>query len=1012
MLSPGRRRLSPLTLVAAFVLLFTSTASAASAVLGIDLGTEYIKAALVKPGIPLEIVLTKDSKRKEASALAFKPSGNTPPTLGSFPERLYGGDALALAARFPNDVYPNLKPLLGSLGSGDAAMQEYARRHPGLQIQAVEAVGTIMFKSSSFSAEEVPWSVEELLAMELKNIRGNAEALAGKGSKVTDAVITIPAFYTADERRAVERAAELAGLNVMGLISDGLAVGVDYAKSREFPLVTKGERPEYHMMFDMGAGSTTATILRFQGRSVKDVGRFNKTVQEVAVVGTGWDRTLGGDALNGVIVDHMVAEFVKKPGMKSSGLTAETVKGHGRTAAKLWKEAERVRQVLSANSDARSSFEGLYGDFDFSTKLSRTEFEDLAAPFAQRLEGPFTRALEAAKLSLSDLDSIILHGGVIRTPFVQKQLEKLAGGSAKLRSNVNADESAVFGAAFKGAGLSPSFRVKEIRDSDGASYAAGITYEVDGKERQQKLFMPSSQVGGPAKQVTFKHLDDFAFTLYQQVNAVDRLISKVQTDNLTASVASLVDKFGCSRDEILTKFSIRLDTVDGLPQVVTGSVSCETEATAKPGSFGDSVKGLFGLGSKKGEQVPLDGGDDAASELVEEEAASVSASSVAESSATPSSKKANDQTKEKPKKRLEVVNVGFTVTPLGLPQPAPEEMKRMKDRLLAFDRSDKSRLLREEALNVLEGYTYKVRDLITDAGFKDASTDAQRTEISSMLSTTSEWLYSEGANAATDVLKGKLSDLKALVDPVMKRKEEALKRPEKLRMLQDALDQTKSLIEVVSQQVEKAAGASSSLAAEEAARASASPERSTVSSDEFADLEEPDTSSSSASASTTKPPKPPTEFSPYTNEDLTLVSEAYESISAWLQSKTSEQDRLGPHEDPAVSTSEIEAKATELNKVMMDLLQKKMRTPPRSSSSSSKRAKPSSKKTAGKKSLKGTTGASSEPTESAAVEADDLSDAPQPSSIRVEEGDAATGEEEVLESVGKAKGGKGPHDEL
>ncbi|KAK5003201.1 hypothetical protein LTR28_010463, partial [Elasticomyces elasticus] len=365
---------------------------------------------------------------------------------------------------------------------------------------------------------------------------------------------------------------------------------------------------------------------------------------------------------------------------------------------------------------------------------------------------------------------------------------------------------------------------------------------------------------------------------------------------------------------------------------------------------------------------------------------------------------------EKPKKRLEVVNVGFTVTPLGLPQPTPEEMKRMKDRLLAFDRSDKSRLLREEALNVLEGYTYKVRDLIDDAGFKEASTEAQRTEISSMLSTTSEWLYSEGANAATDVLKGKLSDLKALVDPVMKRKEEALRRPEKLRMLQDALDQTKSLIEVVSQQVEKAAGASSSLAAEEAARASASPERSTVSSDEFADLEEPDTSSSSASASTTKPPKPPTDFSPYTNEDLTSVSEAYESISAWLTSKTSEQDRLSPHEDPAVSTSEIEAKATELNKVMMDLLQKKMRTPPRSSSS--KRAKPSSKKAAGKKSLKSTTGTSSEPMESAAVEVDDLSGAPQPSSIRVEEGDAVTDKEEVLESVGKAKGGKGPHDEL
>src|SRR5271170_5370537 len=91
--------ISTLTTVLCLFWLFSSTALAVNAVLGVDLGTEYIKAALVKPGIPLEIVLTKDSRRKEASTVAFKPVKN--PQSSSFPERAYGSDAVALAARFP-----------------------------------------------------------------------------------------------------------------------------------------------------------------------------------------------------------------------------------------------------------------------------------------------------------------------------------------------------------------------------------------------------------------------------------------------------------------------------------------------------------------------------------------------------------------------------------------------------------------------------------------------------------------------------------------------------------------------------------------------------------------------------------------------------------------------------------------------------------------------------------------------------------------------------------------------
>ena len=177
MAPPGRRR--PRTLLAAvffFFFLFASPASAASAVLGIDLGTEYIKAVLVKPGIPLEIVLTKDSKRKETAAVALKPAG------ASWPERLYGSDAAALAARLPAHVYSNLKPLLAV--TADTSATEYLERHPALQIRPYEKRNTLSFECSAFQDEQKPFLVEELLAMQLQNIRANAEALAGKGSLI------------------------------------------------------------------------------------------------------------------------------------------------------------------------------------------------------------------------------------------------------------------------------------------------------------------------------------------------------------------------------------------------------------------------------------------------------------------------------------------------------------------------------------------------------------------------------------------------------------------------------------------------------------------------------------------------------------------------------------------------------------------------------------------------------------------------------------------------------------
>ncbi len=823
MLPPGRRRagaLSPTAQCLACLFLLFSTASAASSVLGLDFGTLNLKAVLVKPGIPLEIVLSKDSKRKEVAAVAFKPSRDSDNNIiaeeGKFPERAYGSDALALQGRIPGEVYPNLKQLLGlwSDDTSEGAIGTYKERYPAVHAEWKHEIGTTLLRSEAFSFKEMPWNAEELLAMQFANIKRNAESMAGKGSVVEDVVITIPAFYTADERRAIEKAAMLSGLVVNSLITDGMAVGMDYAKSRTFPEITKGEKPEHHIVFDMGAGSTTATLLRFQGRSVKDVGRFNKTVQEVAVLGTGWDRTLGGDSLTDVVLNDLIMKFMTKPVIKSRGIDIETIKGNARAMARLWKQAEQSRNVLSANTETSSSFEELLPEIDFKSKLTRTEFESLISDFAARVETPIKDALAAAKLTMNDVDSIILHGGAVRTPFVQKKLEQIAGGTSKLRSNVNADESAVFGAAFKGAGLSPSFKVKEIRDSDIAQYPAGMNYTDNGKPRKQILFSATSPVGhgSTTKQVTFKDKADFAFKLYQRIGEVDRAFTVIEVQNLTASVQELKNKFGCEKDDVTTQFSIKLSSADGLPEVLSGTASCEVEGSGKTESIGDSVKDWLGFGKKK-DQDPLAEGEDGPIEEVEA-SSSTSASEAESKSGTASSSDASassSKVPEKPKKRTESIAIAFNVMPQGNPQPAPERMKHMRDRLVSFDKSDKARVQREEALNVLEAYTYYVRDFLENADYESFGTKSAREEIGKLLSSAREFMENpkEITKATRETFIGKHDELKKLVEPIQIRRKEDTARPEKIQALKTSLEQTEKLVEMVRAQVLQAADARS-----------------------------------------------------------------------------------------------------------------------------------------------------------------------------------------------------------
>ncbi|KAF4443278.1 hypoxia up-regulated 1 [Fusarium acutatum] len=942
-------RVSPLMTLLATIFLFTTNVFAISAVLGVDLGTEYIKATLVKPGIPLEIVLTKDSRRKETSAVVFKPSRNGPQK-GEYPERAYGADAMALASRFPSDVYPNLKTILG-LTTQDSVVQEYAARHPALQLQSHPTRGTAAFKSKSFTDDVEAWMVEELLAMELQSIQKNAEVAAGDGSTVRSIVLTVPPFYTVDEKRALQTAAELAGLKVLGLLSDGLAVGLNYATTREFPNVSNGSKPEYNIIFDMGAGSTKATILKFQGRSIKDIGKFNKTVQEVHVLGAGWDRTLGGDSLNYLILDDMVKQFVESKAAQRVSVAAESVKSHGRAIAKLTNQVEKVRHVLSANQNTGASFEGLYEDIDFRYKITRTQFEEMAAEHAERITVVINDALKAANLDIIDIDSIILHGGASRTPFVQKVLEKVSGSPEKIRSNVNSDEAAVFGAGFRAAELSPSFRVKEIRIAEGGFYPSGVKWETkEGKTQHQRLWSAISPQGAAPKELTFTNEKDFTATFYQQIGSDEKDVKTLTTKNLTATIAAIKQKYpSCVESEIRFKLGVKLSGENGEVEVAKAAVECEAEV--KEGLV-DGVKNLFGFGKK--DQKPLKEGEGSEEEMKDDKSSSPTASpESATSSATDSAASGSTEEVKPEVKKREIVGipVEITIENRGIPALTPAEISKSKDRLKAFAASDKARLQREEALNQLEAFTYKIRDLLEGDAFIAASTEKERTKLAELASETSDWLYADGAEATKDVLKSKLKVLKDLVTPIQKRVEETEKRPEYLAALKQTLENTQGFVEKIKGQIaeheswhksaSESASASSSI---ESSSTEAAQEKATG---DFDGLEDEDPAVAEArkmeQVIREKGPIPPL----YTLEDLKEVIDLHKATLDWLNNLEAKQSKLAATADPVLLIKDLKIKRDKLEKASVEAALKgarKVEEKNRQAKKAAKEAKKKSKK--------------------------------------------------------------------
>ncbi|XP_063799542.1 hypoxia up-regulated protein 1 [Pseudophryne corroboree] len=798
------------------LLAFLATHTESVAVMSVDLGSEWVKVAIVKPGVPMEIVLNKESRRKTPLAVTLKDN-----------ERLFGDSAVGMAAKNPKVTFRYFQDLLGKRAE-NPQVEAFKNRFPEYNIVADEQRGTVLFKLS----EELSYSPEELLAMMLNYSRSLAEEFAEQ--PVKDIVITVPAFFNQAERRAVLQAAQLAGLKVLQLINDNTAVALNYGVFRRKDINSTAQTI---MFYDMGSRSTTCTIVTYQTTKTKDSG----TQPQLQVLGVGFDRTLGGLEIDLRLRDRLAVLFNEQKKSKKD------VRENPRAMVKLLKEANRVKTILSANNDHMAQIEGLMDDIDFKTKMTRQELEDLCADLFNRVSAPVQKALRSAELTLDQIDQVIIVGGATRVPKVQDLLLK-AVGKEELSKNINADEAAAMGAVYQAAALSKAFKVKPFVVRDAAFYPIQVEFtrelqeenNVKSIKHNKRVLFQRLAPYPQRKVITFnRYTDDFDFNInYGDLSFLDPEELKIfgslnlTTVKLSGVGESFQKKSDYESKGIKAHFNMDesgILSLDRVEAVFETAVEEKPEIESTLTKLGNTISSLFGGGSstaenkenatdtvQEEEEVPTE----ATKEYDQEQPEPASDEKDSDSATKEEGKKQEEKTEgEKvetkdtkdqdepakegdaaktpeeepkkpvpPKKQKLVDEIGAAQTVNDIPDLPEEQMKTSAKKLQELSERDFEKHEREKAANSLEAFVFETQDKLEQKEYRKVSTEEQREEISNKLSQASSWLEDEGYTATTKELKDKLSELKKLCKALFFKVEERRKWPDRLTALDSLLN--------------------------------------------------------------------------------------------------------------------------------------------------------------------------------------------------------------------------------
>ena len=348
-------------------------------IIGIDLGTTNSCVSVIEGGEPV-VIPNAEGARTTPSVVAFSKDG----------ERMVGNVAKRQAITNPEKTISSIK------------------RHMGSDYKV--------------NIDGKAYTPQEISAIILQKLKADAEAYLGE--KVTEAVITVPAYFNDAQRQATKDAGKIAGLEVERIVNEPTAAALAYG-------LDKTDKEEKILVFDLGGGTFDVSILEL-GDGVFDV------------LATAGDNKLGGDDFDQKIIDHMVEEFKKE-----NGIDLSTDK---MALQRLKDAAEKAKKDLSGVTSTQISLPfitaGEAGPLHLEMTLTRAKFDDLTRDLVERTKTPVRQALSDAGLSLSDIDEVILVGGSTRIPAVVEAVKAETGKEPN--KSVNPDEVVAMGAAIQG----------------------------------------------------------------------------------------------------------------------------------------------------------------------------------------------------------------------------------------------------------------------------------------------------------------------------------------------------------------------------------------------------------------------------------------------------------------------------------------------------------------------------------------------------------------------------------
>jgi molecular chaperone DnaK len=393
-------------------------------VIGIDLGTTNSCVAIMEGGDP-NVLANAEGSRTTPSVVAFTDSG----------ERLVGQIARRQAITNPENTIFAVKRLIGRRGD-DPMVQKASKVLPYKVVRNDNGDAWVEIRGKQYSPAEIS-------AFILQKMKQTAEDYLGE--KVTEAVITVPAYFNDSQRQATKDAGRIAGLNVLRIINEPTAASLAYGLDKK--------KDEKIAVFDLGGGTFDISILEL-GEGVFEVKATNG------------DTFLGGEDFDQRVIDYLADEFKKDQGID--------LRKDRMALQRLKEAAEKAKCELSSSMETDINLPFITADQQgpkhLNMKLTRSKLEALCADLIDRTEGPCRQALKDAGLSPSDIHEVILVGGMTRMPAVQERVKKIFGKDP--HKGVNPDEVVAVGAAIQGAVLKGE--VKDVLLLDVTPLSLGI----------------------------------------------------------------------------------------------------------------------------------------------------------------------------------------------------------------------------------------------------------------------------------------------------------------------------------------------------------------------------------------------------------------------------------------------------------------------------------------------------------------------------------------------------------